>query len=110
MWFVVNFSRPLTPDANAAYEIMREIEHAADLPFTGIINNTNIGNETTRETVLASREKAEELAKIANLPLVMTTVTQSLAPSFSETELTAMFPLQLQPKYFDIGRSSIWQN
>ena len=110
MYFVVNFARPLTPSAEDALEIMREIETAAGLSFTGIINNTNIGHETTQETVLASLEKAEHLSALASLPIVMTTVEQSLAASFTDKEIPDMFPIRLQAKYFDIVRSSVWQN
>ena len=110
MYFVVNFARPLTPNAEEAITIMREIEAAANLPFTGIINNTNIGHETTKETVCASQEEAKRLSDMTGLPLVMTTVEQSLSKAFHEEEIPDIFPIRLQPKYFDIGRSSVWQN
>ena len=46
MLFVVNFFRPLTPDAASAFEILKEIEEAAGMRFTGIVNNSNLGPET----------------------------------------------------------------
>ncbi|MBQ0070501.1 MAG: hypothetical protein KBS81_01370, partial [Spirochaetales bacterium] len=46
MFYVVNFFRPLTQNAQDALEVMREIEYACGLPFTGIINNSNLGRET----------------------------------------------------------------
>ena len=42
MFLVINRYRPLTPDAESTLEIMHEIEAAASLPFTGIINNSNL--------------------------------------------------------------------
>ena len=51
MLFVFNKCRPLTPDADSALEVMREIEWAAKMPFTAIVNNSNIGEETPPETV-----------------------------------------------------------
>jgi hypothetical protein len=42
--FVVNFYRPLTQDAESAYEVMGEIESACGLKLTGIVNNSNIPN------------------------------------------------------------------
>ncbi len=110
MYFVVNFARPLTPNAEEAITIMHEIEQAADLRFTGVVNNTNIGNETTKETVCSSLSEAKRLSELTGLPLVMTTIEQSLAESFTEKEIPDIFPIRLQPKYFDIGRSSVWQN
>ena len=97
MLFVFNASRPLTPDADSALEVMREIEEAGKISFTGIINNTNIGGETTPETVLSSLKKAEELSKKSNLPIVMTTVEKSLFPSLKE-KIDNLYPLELQEK------------
>lgn len=93
MLFVANFRRPLTPDAASAYEVMREIETACGLPFTGIVNNTNLGEETTREVIDASRPLADELAAVSGVPVVMTTAVRALC---DET----MFPLTLQNKYY----------
>ncbi|MBQ9620803.1 MAG: hypothetical protein IJR41_02560, partial [Atopobiaceae bacterium] len=56
MLFVINKARPLTRTVEDALEVFHEIEGACRLPFTGIVNNTNLGPETTAETVLASME------------------------------------------------------
>ena len=97
MLFVFNACRPLTPDAASALEVMREIEWAGKIAFTGIINNSNIGEETTPETVLSSMEKAEDLSRLAGIPLVMTTVHSRIFPSL-ENKITNLFPLNLQAK------------
>jgi hypothetical protein len=52
MVFVANCYRPLTRTPEEALEVMREIEAACGLAFTDIINNSNLGPETTPETVL----------------------------------------------------------
>ena len=97
MLFVFNACRPLTPDADSALEVMREIEWAGKIPFTGIINNSNIGEETTPETVLSSMEKANELSEKAGIPVVMTSVHSKIFPSL-ENKITNLFPLKLQTK------------
>ncbi len=97
MLFVFNAARPLTPDADSALEVMREIEAAGKIAFTGIINNTNLGRETTPETVLSSLTKADELSKKANLPIVMTTVEKSLFDPLKE-KIENLYPLELQEK------------
>ena len=43
MLFVFNCYRPLTPTAEDALEIMREIEAACKISFTAIVNNSNLG-------------------------------------------------------------------
>ena len=94
MLYVVNFQRPLTPTVPDAVEVMREIEQACGLRFTGIVNNTNLGAETTLDLVLGSYSKAEELCKETGLPLFMVTAEKSIA-----TE--EMFPLKLQKRPFE---------
>ncbi|MBQ6552105.1 MAG: hypothetical protein IJL83_00580 [Clostridia bacterium] len=73
-WYVVNFMRTLTLTTADNIELMRDIENAGKLPFTGIINNTNLGAETTAELVRESVEKAKSLSEASNLPLLYTSV------------------------------------
>ena len=58
MLFVFNVFRPLTPDADSALEVMREIELAGKIKFTAIVNNSNLGALTTKEDVIASMKSA----------------------------------------------------
>ena len=69
MLAVVNASRPLTETAVDTVEVLREIEAACRLPFTGIVNNTNLGQQTTAETVLGSKAYADEVAARMGLPV-----------------------------------------
>ncbi len=92
---VLNFARPLTATPADAVEVLREIEAAGSLPFTGLINNTNIGTATTPETVLQSMKAAEETARLMGLPLVMTTAEASVAGALAG-QVENLFPLQLQ--------------
>lgn len=77
MFFVLNCYRPLTKTVEDALSVMKEIEDASKMKFTAIINNSNIGDITTKEDILASEKFAEELSKKADLPIVMTTVMES---------------------------------
>jgi hypothetical protein len=97
MLAVLNFSRPLTATPADAVEVLREVERAGSLPFTGLINNTNIGAATTPETVLRSMAAAEEVARLTGLPLVMTTAEESVAAAL-EGQVPNLFPLHLQEK------------
>ena len=100
MVFVVNFLRPLTTTAEEALEVMREIEAACGLGFTCIVNNTNLGNETTADVLADSRTQLEELCRLSGLPLWLTTVEAKLAAHMD----IPVFGLNLQEKYFDIPR------
>lgn len=78
MLFVINKFRFLTTDADSTVDVMREIEEASGVSFTGIVNNSNLGEETTAEDVLKSVEYAEAVSEITGLPIKMTTVKQEL--------------------------------
>lgn len=100
MLFVVNFYRPLTKTSQAALEVMREIEEACSMKFTGIINNSNIGQPTRVEDVENTFEKAKKLCELSALPLIMTTAKDDLAKELSE-KTENVFPLTLQKKLFE---------
>ncbi|MBQ1262988.1 MAG: P-loop NTPase [Oscillospiraceae bacterium] len=97
MFFVVNFYRPLTKTADEAIEALLEIENAAGLKFTGIVNNSNVGADTTKEDVEKTFEKANELSLKTGLPLVMTSVDERL---FDSVNADNIFSLKLQKKLF----------
>ena len=97
MLMVINCYRPLTRDAASTVEVMREIEYAGGIRFTALINNSNLGTETTAEDVLASMRYANEVAAMSNLPLVMTTADQKLQKDL-QNKIPNLFPLKLQDK------------
>ena len=97
MLFVFNKYRPLTPTAEDALEIMREIEAAGKIRFTAIVNNSNLGELTTPEDVLSSVAEAERLSEISQLPIKMTTVTADLVNNLNG-KIPNLFPLTLQKK------------
>lgn len=99
MIYVANFCRPLTVTAGEALEVMREIEAAGGIPFTAIVNNTNLGGMTDPKTVYMGLEKSQELSKICGLPLLFTSVEKALAERLNIAEI---LPLELQKKYYDI--------
>ena len=97
MLLVINKYRPLTPDTASTLEVMREIEAAGGLPFTGIVNNSNLGRETTPEDVIASDAYAKDIAAATGLPIRMTTVKAEIAGAVAEV-LPDVVPLHLQDK------------
>ena len=99
MAFVLNRYRPLTSTVADALEIMREIETACGVKFNCIVNNSNIGAETTKENVLESVAFAEEVSLATGLPIWIHTAEKSIAEGISEIPI---MPLTLQRKYFDL--------
>ena len=110
MLFVANASRPLTRTPEEALEVMREIEAACGLRFTDLINNTNLGDLTTADTVLRSQGYMEKLSALSGLPVFMTTAKADVA---AQLDLPDVLPLTLQEKYFDLpsqkpGNRPLW--
>lgn len=97
MFCVVNFYRPLTPDVKGAMDVIREIEIASRIKFTGIINNSNLGCDTTSNDVLLSLERANELSKQTGLPVVMTTVDEKLFEVL-KGKIKNLYPITMQKK------------
>lgn len=83
MYFVYNRYRYVTCEPEGALEVMEGIKRASGLEFHGIINNSNLGPETTKEVVLNAIPFAKEFAEMAKLPLLFTT-----APDWVELEGT----------------------
>ncbi len=95
MWMVINCYRPLTPDAPSTLEVMAEIEAACGIPFTGIVNNSNLGPLTTAQDVLRSVDYADKVAKLSGKPLVCTTVMENLMDQL-QGKIEHLMPLRLQ--------------
>lgn len=84
MLYVLNTFRPLTRDAESAIEVMREIEYACKLKFTAVVNNSNLGAESTDEDIIKTIPLAKEVAKRAGIPMIYTTV-HKLSDKLTET-------------------------
>ena len=97
MLLVINQYRPLTRDLQSTLEVMREIEAAGGIPFTGIVNNSNLGRDTTAEDVIATDAYAKEMAAATGLRLRMTTVKDDIAEEVAKV-LPNVVPLHLQNK------------
>ncbi len=94
--YVTNFYRPLTQTPEDALEVIREIEEACKIKMTGIVNNSNIGELTTADDIIATMPKADELSQIAGIPVVFTCAEKNIADNSN----LAFFPLTLQKKPF----------
>lgn len=97
MLMVINGYRPLTPDAESTIEVMREIEEACKLKFTGLVNNSNIGEETTAEDIIKSIGYANEVSQASGLPIIMTSVKRELYDGL-KNKIDNLLPMTLQAK------------
>ena len=94
---VVNFCRPLTTTPEEAVGIMREIEAASHIPFTGIAANTNLGAETDADIIMRGLDKTERFSELTGLPIRMVSVETQFVDRV--TELTngkyTVFPVAI---------------
>ena len=101
MLAVVNASRPLTSTPADAVEVLREIEAACLLPFTGLVNNTNLGQQTTARTVLDSLAYADEIARLTGLPLRFTCCARALEGELGG-KAPHLLPIDVQRLYYQL--------
>lgn len=93
MLYVINRYRYLTSSPSEALMLLHEIEQAARLRHTGIVNNSNLGRETTAELVEDSVPYAKAVAASAALPLVCHAYRSDLP-----VQVTNGFPVQVYVK------------
>ncbi len=95
MLYVINQRRYLTSSTDEVVELMYEIEAAARMKHTAVVNNTNLGNETTHEIVEASEEFAAKTAEAVGLPVMYTTCPEEIAEL---CEIEDIFPVKIYVK------------
>ncbi|MFV9510768.1 hypothetical protein [Tepidibacillus sp. LV47] len=78
MIFVVNINRPYVSTVERICETIQNIENASRLRVTGLVNNTNLGLESTIEHVQAGYEITKEVSKKLNIPFLFSTVSDHL--------------------------------
>ena len=100
MLLVCNCYRPLTRDAASVKEVVQEIEEAGKLKFTGFVNNSNLGADTTPQVVLDSLGFARDVERETGLKLMFTSVEASLYDALKD-DIENLFPMKLQKRPVD---------
>lgn len=95
LFYVINAKRYLTREPEETVSLLRDIEAISRLKATRLINNTNLGRETTVSTVLESVEYAEQVSKRTMLPIAFTCVGRELAQTDGLRSLPGLFPVEL---------------
>ena len=81
--------------AEEVAKLMYEIEAAARMKHTAIVNNTNLGCETTLDIIEQSRPFAEETARITGLPVKYTVYPEELVKPSDKSDV---FPAKVYVK------------
>jgi len=77
--YIFNRCRHMTQTPAEAADILYEIEEAAKLKADSVVNNSNLGNETTARIIEESVPFAKDVAFITKLPLLFTTVPDGMS-------------------------------
>lgn len=91
MLYVINCYRYLTKTPAEAVQLMYEIEQAARIKHTGIINNSSLGYETSAEEIEKSHEFAVKISEETGLPLVFTAYRKGIDINISPKTEVELF-------------------
>lgn len=81
MLYVFSMYRSISASADEAAVLMREIEQSCSLKCTGLVNNSNLGPETTAEIIEASSSFSDQVSELTGLPVVLRCVPEEFPPS-----------------------------
>lgn len=95
MLYVINQRRYLTETAEETVKLMYDIELASRMKHTAIVNNTNLGRETTVEIINKSSDFAEKVTGKTGLPLAFTTCPEELCELI---DIHDIFPIKVYVK------------
>lgn len=73
----VNIFRPETADVKGILDTIAMYEAETQIKVTGLINNTNLINETAEEDIIRGEGILKEVSKILNIPIVYTVVEET---------------------------------
>lgn len=83
MLYIVNFYRPMTSNEDEMVSLLYDIEAASHLKATALVNNSNLGDETVKNTIIETEEKMKRLSESTNLPVEFTTANEETAKTLS---------------------------
>lgn len=69
-WIVANARRPLTRRADEIVNMAREIQRTSGLTVTGLVNATNLGDETNADIIAEGLAVTERAAKALAVPVI----------------------------------------
>jgi MinD-like ATPase involved in chromosome partitioning or flagellar assembly len=106
VYFVLNACRPRQATLEQTLEMVKVIEHVSRIKVTGIINNTNIANETTAKELAMGQEIAQKTADALHLPLSYISGKKEVLEAYAKTDPAAkekFFPIDIfmRPYWLD---------
>lgn len=107
-YYVVNVRRPFQEDIDDAADMLRQIEQNARLKVDGLVNNGNLGPETTLADIDAGLEMCAQLTERTGIPLAFTSGRQEVIGQLKQRGYTGeTFEIDIftRPEWLDSERS-----
>ena len=104
VYFVINTCRPLSSTVDNILELMDMISSSSRLTVTGLINNTNLSNETTAEVLADSYPIIKEVSVQTGIPVVYTSGTKDVLDGFTRIGIINGYSPKYIGKYLYIER------
>lgn len=79
MLYVVNRCRYLEEEVEEEAMLLRAVEAASRLKVSYLVNTTNLGSETTLETILGSMDYLRKVSEAVEVPILCTAARRDLA-------------------------------
>ena len=95
MVYVVNSRRELEPDPGEEAALLARIQAASRLRVSWLVNNTNLGPETTGEVIRQSALYLAEVSRLTGVPVLGPVIDERLLPSITGERL---LPVQIYVK------------
>lgn len=100
LYMVVNTLRPFTETPEQIAEMANELAAAANMKINGFINNTNLLEESSLESVYEGEEILAKTSEITGIPLVATAIMEELLPGLDKTHINSSEIIKLQKTIF----------
>lgn len=96
MWMVVNANRHNTQKSKEVIEYINRIQDSSRIAMTGLINNTHMIRETSKEDIIRGNDLVVEVSEITGLPIVYTSVLEEVVPDLPKDIKGEIFPISLK--------------
>ena len=103
-YFVINICRPLSSTTESILELMAQVEDSSRLKIDGIINNTNLANETTAEVLASSYDVIKEVSQKTGLRVCYTAGTRDVLEDFTKIGIMSGFSPRYIGEFLEIKR------
>lgn len=97
MLFVVNTRRPMSSSPEQILEAMNRVSTAARLPISGLVNNTNLGTETSADLLDEGQTILNEVSDTAGIPILYYAGTAEALRAAGERYSLTGEPFEINP-------------